>query len=167
MFGFRGHSNEYFRSYIENRKQSVQIGGYSSNEGLISKGVPQGSILGPILFCLYINDIVRAVNAEAVLFADDAAFFLSASSLQVLYHRIGKLFSDLNNYLCINKLVPNLNKSKLMYFNSRPASDLIDFLFDNHRIEWVDSFKYLGITLTSKMSYAEHIGGGGGGLLAG
>ena len=157
--GFRGHSNEYFRSYIENRKQSVQIGGYSSNKSLISKGVPQGSILGPILFCLYIDDIVRAVDAEAVLFADDAAFFVSASSLRGLYDRIRKLFSDLSNYLCINKLVPNLNKSKLMYFNSRPVPDLTDFLFDNHRIEWVDSFRYLGITLTSKMSYAEHIEG--------
>ena len=100
-----------------------------------------------------------AVDAEAVLFADDAAFFSSASSLQVLYHRIEKLFSDLSNYLCINKLVPNLNKSKLMYFNSRPAPDLIDCLFDNNKIEWVNSFKYLGITLTSKISYAEHMGG--------
>ena len=157
--GFRGHSKEYFKSYIGNRKQYVQIGEFKSSEHLISKGVPQGSILGPILFCLYIDDIVKAVDAEAVLFADDAAFFLSASSLQELYAMIKKLFSDIQRYLCVNKLIPNLSKSKLMYFSSRPVPELMDICFDNEKIEWVDSFKYLGLTITSKMSFAEHIDG--------
>ena len=155
--GFRGHSNDYFKSYIENRKQYVQIGDFKSSECSISKGVPQGSILGPILFCLYIDDIVEAVDAEAVLFADDAAFFVSAKSLQELYASISKLFSDIQRYLCINKLIPNLGKSKLMYFNSRPVPELMDIYFSSEKIEWVDSFKYLGLTITRKMSFAEHI----------
>ena len=115
--------------------------------------------MGPILFCLYIDDIVKAVNAETVLFADDAAFFVSASSLQELYDSIEKLFSDIQNYLCVNKLIPNLNKSKLMYFNSRPVPELRDIYFNNQKIEWVNSFKYLGLTITSKMSFAQHIEG--------
>ena len=159
LLGFRGHSNEYFKSYIRNRKQYVQIGEFKSSEYLISKGVPQGSILGPILFCLYIDDIVKAVDADSVLFADGAAFFLSASTLQELYIKINKLFSDLQRYLSVNKLVPNLGKSKLMYFNSRPVPDLIDIHFSNEKIEWVDSFKYLGLTITNKMSFAKHIEG--------
>ena len=157
LLGFRGHSNNFFKSYIENRKQYVHIKEFKSSEHLISKGVPQGSVLGPIFFCLYIDDIVKAVDVEAVLFADDAAFFVNAFSLQELYDKIKKLFADIQEYLCVNKLIPNKGKSKLMYFNSRPVPRLKDIYFSDHKIEWVDSFKYLGLTLTSKMSFAEHI----------
>lgn len=159
FMGFRGFSNDYFKSYLHNRRQYVQVDGYKSNECGIYKGVPQGSILGPILFCLYINDIVKAVDVEAVLFADDAAFFIFASSLRNLYDKISKLFDDLKVYLSINKLVPNIGKSKLMYFNSKPVPELPDILFDGKKIEWVNSFKYLGLTITNKMSFSEHIDG--------
>ena len=66
--GFRGHSLQYFRSYLTGRRQYTQVGDYKSNECPINKVVPQGSVLGPVLFCLYINDIVQAVDVEVVLF---------------------------------------------------------------------------------------------------
>ena len=66
--GFRGHSIQYFRSYLTGRRQYTQVGDYKSKECPINKGVPQGSVLGPVLFCLYINDIVQAVDVEVVLF---------------------------------------------------------------------------------------------------
>lgn len=157
--GFRGHANNYFRSYLSERKQYMRLGEYKSAECLLRKGVPQGSILGPVLFCLYIDDIVNAVDCNVVLYADDAAFFISASSLHLLYSKIEKLFSDLSVYLKANRLIPNLTKSKLMMFNSRPIPTLPDFYFDGHAIDWVESFKYLGLTLTSKLSYSLHING--------
>ena len=155
--GFRGCISQYLHSYITYRMQYVQVRDLRSNEYLISKGVPQGSVLGPVLFCLFINDIVKAVDPDVVLFADDAAFFVKAPTLQILYDRICKLFSDLNIYLERNKLVPNLTKSKLMYFNSRPVPVLQDISFNGHVIEWVEEFKYLGLTLTNKMSFCTHI----------
>ena len=74
--GFRGHSLQCFRSYLTGRRQYTQVGDYKSNECPINKGFPQGSVLGPVLFCLYINDIVQAVDVEVVLFVDDAAFII-------------------------------------------------------------------------------------------
>ena len=137
--------------------QYVQIGDLKSNECPITKGVPQESVLGPILFCLFINDIVRAVDPDVVLFADDAAFFVKGPTLPILYDRIIKLFADLHIYLEMNKLVPNLNKSKLMYFNSCPVPILQDISFNGQVIEWVEEYKYLGLTLTNKMSFCTHI----------
>ena len=156
--GFRGNSNRYMSSYLTNRKQYLMVNGIKSNERMITKGVPQGSILGPLLFCLYINDIVHAVECDVVLFADDAAFILTAPSLPLLYQKIRKLFTDLNKYLEMNKLVPNLRKSKLMYFTSRPPPERLEnLMFGNTAIDWIIEIKYLGLNLNNKMSFSTHI----------
>ena len=123
----------------------------------ITKGVPQGSILGPLLFCLYINDIANFVDIEVVLFADDAAFIVSGATLQQMYAKIRKLFTDLASYLMSNKLVSNLGKSKLMFFSSKPKTDLNDLSFGGQIIEWVNEFKYLGLVLNNRMTYSSHI----------
>ena len=158
-YGFRGPVYDYLTSYLSSRKQYVMVGDDKSDELEITKGVPQGSMIGPLLFLLYINDIVKAVepDVEVVLFADDAAFFLSAPSLQLLYDKLKTLFSNLSSYLNKNKLVPNLKKSKLMMFSSRPCGPLEDITFGNEVIEWVKEYKYLGLTLTSSMSFGPHI----------
>ena len=74
------------------------MGNYKSVQLDINKGVPQGSLLGPLLFLIFINDIVEAVDVETVMFADDAAFFLSAVSLPALYSKINALFSSLSEF---------------------------------------------------------------------
>ena len=155
--GFRGYALQYLRSYLTGRKQCTQVGDFKSEECIITKGVPQGSILGPVLFCLYINDIVKAVDVEVVLFADDAAFIILADTLEELYGKIEKLFLDLSKYLEANRLIPNLNKSKLMYFDSRPIPELRNLSFNDQIIEWVEEYKYLGLALTHKMSFSLHI----------
>ena len=156
-YGFRGNCSSYLKSYYRNRKQFVYINGYESDMMTISTGVPQGSILGPICFSLFINDLPLAVEADTVLFADDAAFILKSSSLSDLYEKISKLFSDLSIYLNNNRLIANSAKSKLMMFSSRLTQNLPDLVFAGSVIEWVNEFKYLGLTLTSKLSYAKHI----------
>ena len=156
-YGFRGNCCSYLESYYQNRKQYVYINGNKSDMMTISTGVPQGSILGPICFSLFINDLPLAVEADTVMFADDAAFVLKSSSLTDLYEKISKLFSDLSIYLRNNRLIANSDKSKLMMFSSRLTQNLPDLEFAENVIEWVDEFKYLGLTITNKLSYAKHI----------
>ena len=155
--GFRERINRYINSYLSGREQHVQVGDFKSENMTITKGIPQGSILGPLLFCLYINDIVEFVDVETILFADDAVFIITALTIQQMYNKIRKLFSDLSKYLMSNKLVPNLGKSKLMYFNSRPKIDLEALMFGGVEIEWVKEFKYLGLVLNDRMSYSSQI----------
>ena len=156
-YGFRGTSNDYLRSYFTNRKQCVCINDLKSDLANIVCGVPQGSILGPLCFNLYINDMPKAVSENCVLFADDAAFIISSTNLMDLYRRILKLFEDLTRYLEYNCLVPNASKSKLMFFSSRVVAQLPDLPFSGRNIEWVSEFKYLGLILTNKLSFGKHI----------
>ena len=123
----------------------------------VSNGVPQGSILGPLCFNLFINDLPLSVKANTVLFADDAAFVLKSPSMADLYCKITQLLGDLTTYLNNNRLVANSSKSKLMIFSSHPVQELPNFTFGNEIIEWVDEFKYLGLTITNKLSFAKHI----------
>ena len=156
-YGFRGTSLEYLKSYFTNRKQCVSLNNLRSGLENIKCGVPQGSILGPLCFNLYINDLSKAVSEDCVLFADDAAFIISSSNQIDLFQRIRKLFEDLSKYLEYNCLVANASKSKLMFFSSRVATELPDFNFSGGLIEWVSEFKYLGLILTNKLSYGRHI----------
>ena len=156
-YGFRGSCCAYLKSYYTNRNQYVYLNGEKSDTMNISHGVPQGSILGPLCFSLFINDLPLAVNAETVLFADDAAFVVKAETLEELYSKINKLFADLSTYLNCNRLIANSSKSKLMMFNSRPTQNLPVLLFNNSAIEWVEEFKYLGLIMTNKLSYSRHI----------
>ena len=156
-YGFRGQCSEYLKSYYENRKQYVQLNEHRSSSMSISNGVAQGSILGPLCFSLYINDMPLAVREEVILFADDAAFIVVSHTLAGLYKKIWELFSDLTNYLCMNKLIPNSGKSKLMMFKSRQTVVLPSFSFGGEEIEWVNEYKYLGITLTNNLNFTKHI----------
>ena len=93
--GFRGHCHNYLKSYFKNRMQYVYINEFKSDTMAVANGVPQGSILGPLCFNLFINDLPSTVDAHTVLFADDAAFVITARPLQELYDRVIKLISDL------------------------------------------------------------------------
>ena len=156
-YGFRGHFLKYLKSYYENRRQYVHTNGYDSSSRPVTCGVPQGSILGPLCFSLYINDMPIAVKEKVVLFADDAAFIITSQTVAGLYQKIRELFSDLYSYLSMNKLVPNSRKSKLMMFRSRPTSELPSLSFGGEEIEWITEFKYLGLTITNNMNFSKHI----------
>ena len=143
-YGFRGQCSEYLNAYFDHINQYVHVNGYDSSYRPVSCGVPQGSILGPLCFSLYINDMPMAVKVEVVLFADDSAFIITCWSLAGLYQRITELFSDLFSYL---------NMNKLMMFKSRPTHELPSLSFGGEEIEWVTSFKYLGITITNNLNF--------------
>ena len=156
-YGFRGQCYRFLRSYYQNRKQYVHLDGQNSCTMPVISGVPQGSILGPLCFSLFINDLPLAVEEKTILFADDAAFVLTAHTFEGLLAKIRNLFSDIAGYLRVNRLVPNATKSKLMMFTSRPTTNLPDVLFEGKKIEWVSDFKYLGLTITNSLNFSNHI----------
>lgn len=86
LYGIRGNENQWFRSYLSNRKQKVFVNGVESNFLLVNSGVPQGSILGPFLFLIYINDFEKATNYFPLrLFADDTSLTTTGKDLRFIW----------------------------------------------------------------------------------
>ena len=113
LYGIRGNENQWFRSYLSNRKQKVFVNGVESNFLLVNSGVPQGSILGPFLFLIYINDFEKATNYFSLrLFADDTSLTATGKDLDVLLQRINFELPTIHEWLCSNRLTLNLSKTK-------------------------------------------------------
>ena len=107
-YGFRGVSNEWFCNYLNNRKQFVQFNSAKSTTDGISCGVPQGSILGPLLFILYMNDICYTSKLlNTILFADDTTVFYSHKNLPVLCDIMNNELKEVCNWFKANKLSLN------------------------------------------------------------
>ena len=132
-----------------------------SETALVSTGVPWGSVLGPLLFLLYINDIYNAIpNAKVKLFADDTNLFLYDKNLASLFSSANENLKCLHKWYVVNKL--NLNVTKTCYSvfgtNGCQLQDLdLKLLINGENIERVESCKYLGIIIDSDMSWKEHI----------
>ena len=114
-YGIRGVANEWFSSYLKNRARFVSIGNVSSTIKELLTGVPQGSVLGPLLFLLYINDPHSSVrHAKTYHFSDDTSVILSSTSLEILSKRINKDLFNLPKWLKANELILNVQKTELV-----------------------------------------------------
>ena len=113
--GVRGHSLEWFNSYLTNRYQFVYINGVLSEQDMIKCGVPQGSILGPLLFLIYINDLSNTTDfATTTMYADDTNMTFTACSVEGLRHEMSADIEKLKQWLCANKLTMNILKTEYM-----------------------------------------------------
>ena len=112
-YGIRGVSNDWFKSYLSNRNQYVSINEYESGLTALNCAVPQGSVLGPPLFLLYINDLNQAIKFFKVHhFADDTNFLCLSNSIKKLNKQVNGDFKHLANWLNANKISLNVKKLK-------------------------------------------------------
>jgi len=125
--GIRGLELQWFENYLKNRQQFVYLNGVASSLLEILNGVPQGSILGPLLFLLYINDISVHTNLLSVLFADDTALGASGENLQDLNTEINNEFHKICTYFRKNKLSLHPDKTKFIVFSNNVEATNSDF----------------------------------------
>ena len=148
-YGIRGTSLSWFKFYLSERKQFFNPNGIDSEVKVITCGVPQGSVLGPLLFILYINDLPNICKElKFYIFADDTnIYFESNEELMKLYE-----------WLCINRLSLNISKTNFVVFHAKtkPKSP-VTILINNKAIDEVEEVKYLGIIIDSKMTFKNHI----------
>ena len=117
-YGFRGTSLKWFMSYLIGRHQLVSINGTQSAKLMVNTGVPQGSILGPILFLMYINDLPNAADIlKLYLFADDTSLSYSSKSIEDLEYSLNSNLTKINEWLLCNKLSLNISKSNFVNFH--------------------------------------------------
>lgn len=146
------------RSYLSNRKQFVKLGEYSSSCLDIACGVPQGSVLGPKLFLLYINDICNiSKTLKIVLFADDTSIFCSGGDLHELLGRITSEMCKMKMWFDRNKLSINLSKTKFILFSNCNKNTQVQIQIDGVGIERVNENKFLGVIIDDKINWKSHI----------
>ena len=115
-YGIRGIANKWLSSYLSGHSQSVKLNGITSSKMNVSCGVPQGSILGPLLFLVYVNDMNLAVKSSVIHhFADDTNFLYSDKSLKKIKTSVEKDLANLYDWLCANRLSLNAGKPSLSY----------------------------------------------------
>ena len=160
FYGIRGLPLKWFRSYLHERKFYVSIGESSSDVKFLSMGVPQGSILGPVLFLIYINDIINCSNSlNFTLYADDTTVSYSDAKIENLYSVFNEETYNLYNWTLANKLSLNFEKTKYMLISTKHCDTLkcFEIKFLNHKIERVKYFKFLGVLIDDKVNFSNHI----------
>ena len=160
-YGIRGIAHDLFSSYLSNRKQCTVYNCVESEYRTITCGVPQGSLLGPLLFILFINDIYRSSNfLSFIIYADDTNIIYSNKNLDQLCETANTEFTNVCNWFYANKLT--INYKKCNYMILRNSARYIDFNYvevklNNHVIPRVETTRFLGVIVDSRLTWKYHI----------
>ena len=160
-YGFRGLVKQWFISYLSERRQIVTVNSVKSAECSVSCGIPQGSVLGPLLFLLYINDFSESSNVfDFHLFADDANLFYEAKNLSALETTVNCELANVYTWLCANRLSLNIDKSNYVLFHP-PQRNIQRFSFslsiNNQQLKREYCIKYLGLMIDSNLSWKKQV----------
>ena len=158
MLGFRGHLHQWLTSYLMNRNQRVIIRNGNSVWGKVKAGVPQGSVLGPLFFLIYINDLASEINCGIRLFADDTCLYVSTEEPNLAADILTSNLEKLWDWSIKWHLNFNPAKTECMLFSwKRNALNHPDIKFGNENINNVKNHKHLGLTFTHDLTWNNHI----------
>jgi len=158
MIGIRGPLNNWFESYLCNRKQSVIINREMSPPTNMEFGVPQGSVLGPTLFLIYINDMPRCAPAlKYTLFADDTCLSMSHKDPKQLEILINNELKKVNQWLLNNRLSLNVSKSCSILFSGNKKIEHFNVSISDNLVKRVSIAKYLGVFIDENLNWKHHL----------
>ena len=154
----------FFKSYLSDRTQYVFVNGKSSTEGAVRNGVHQGSILGPLLFSVYINDLPLSISQSSVscsLFADDTTLYVSSEKSTIITSSLQKALDDVCNWCKENSMVLNPSKTECMLIATRQKQQLnpprLSLSVNSETVKQVKQHKLLGIIVDDQLSWQAHL----------
>ena len=161
-FGIRGSALDWFESCLDNRFQKVVCSGVvSTNANKIVMGVPQGSILGPLLFLIFVNNFHNSQNcSEAIMYADDTSLYISDKNVKKLVEKSNKELTRVDDWLLANKLTLNVSKSNFILFRPPKSKEIkVNPVVSSRgkQIERVTSTKFLGVYVDQHLSWKIHM----------
>ena len=147
---------DLFKSYLSNRTQFVECRGFTSQEFSVSSGVPQGSILGPLLFVIFINDIVEDLDVHFLLYADDIKIFCAINNRSDCL-KLQNNLSKLDEWCVSHNLPLNAAKCNIVTFSRKISPICFNYILDNVTLNRLDSIKDLGVIFDNKLSFTLHV----------
>ena len=161
-YGIRGSAYNLLQSYLSNRKQFIKVGNIKSNYCDVEVGLPQGSIISPLLFLILINDLKNCTNLQVINFADDTLIYHKINDPTNINLYINMEFDKVKQWMSANHLRINYSKTKHIIFSTNSSKlslfNKISIKGDNNNvIERVEDCKYLGIFLDEKLTWKKHI----------
>ena len=157
-YGFRGVINQWFRSYLTDRSQKVVINGFESDNKIMHHGVPQGSVLGPILFLIYINDLHNCIKHSITYhFADDTNLLNISNDYKTLQRKINYDLFQLHKWLTANKISLNEGKTELVYFRKSGPAPSLKIKLHGKTLIPSKYVKYLGVYLNEYLNDVKFI----------
>ena len=159
LYGIQDIMLKWFKDYLSNRVQYVTYNGMKSMREKIKCGVPQGSILGPLLYLMYINDLCQVSEfCLPLLFADDTNLFITGNDMEEMCAKLNGDLKNISEWLCCNKLSLDVSKTHYMVFS--PRNKIIHNLhirINDTTIERVYDSKFIGVQIDAQLSWKKHI----------
>ena len=162
LYGIQESAHDWFDSYLNNRTQKCVVNGSLSKVCSLGCGVPQGTILGPLLFLIYINDLPNCLSfCQPRMYADDTHITYASADLHSMQSSLNRDLSNIHKWLLCNKLTLNSTKTEFMLIGSRQKlstlSESLELSIDNIAIKQVSTTKSLGILIDNNMAWHSHI----------